>query len=58
VAEDDRDATSTEYEAETESGEVAADSTNDPLMIVSSREENEMENVIKIIFTVRYVLHP
>ena len=46
VAEDDHDATSSEFEAKTESGEVAAYSANDPLLIVSSREENEMENVI------------
>ena len=53
VVEDDRDATSTAFEAETESNDVAAYSANDPVMpplpIVSSRGENEMENLYKII---------
>ena len=39
VAEDDRDATTTGLEAETESIEVAANSAND-LVIVSSHKEN------------------
>ena len=57
VAEDDRDATTTGLEAETESIEVAANSAND-LVIVLSQEENELENVSKIIITVyHYVLH-
>jgi len=56
-AEDDRDARTTEFEAETESSEVASDSANDPV-IVSSQKENKLKNVSKIIITVyHYVLH-